>query len=94
MVPFAAWLIEHRFDPTHASEWDDLLVELKNNKLPTKSEVEQPVSGVEFLFPRYRGDLPWARATITGGAAVHVTQHTVPLSYRSGACWWPYVCMH
>ena len=79
MAPFAAWLIEHRFDPTQASEWDDLLVEFKNDKLPTKAHFEQLVSSVEFLFPRFRGNMRWARAVITGWSVMHVPRHTVPL---------------
>ena len=79
VAPFVAWLIEQRFNPTQASEWDDLLVEFKNDKLITLSQFSLAVAGVEFLFPHFRGQLRWSRATLAGWAVVHTPAHTVPL---------------
>ena len=45
----------------------------------SKSNFENMVAGVEFLFPRYRGQLRWARAIIIGWGVMHVPKHTTPL---------------
>ena len=79
--PFAAWLIEMHYNPDQASEWDDLLAEYKHFRGAslTKANFELTVAGVEFLFPRYRGQLKWARAIIAGWGVVHVPRHTTPM---------------
>ena len=51
VLPFAAWLIEHNYNPSTADEWDDLLAEFKHDKVPSKAQFESAVAGVEFLFP-------------------------------------------
>ena len=53
--PFVVWLTEHSFDSCHSSEWDDLLVEYKSDRLPKKSEFESLVASVEFLFVQVQG---------------------------------------
>ena len=45
--PFAEWLTEHGFGPAHATEWDDLLVEYKNDRFPKKSEFENLVAATQ-----------------------------------------------
>ena len=78
--PFIVRLTEHSFDPCRSSEWDDLLVECKNDRLPKKSEFESLVASVNFLFPRFKGELGWAHHALLGWAIHHIPQHTVPLS--------------
>ena len=78
--PFAEWLTEHGFGPTHATEWDDLIVEYKNDRFPKKSEFENLVAAIELLFPGFKGMLKWSRQVLAGWAVAHVPQHTVPLS--------------
>ena len=78
--PFVGWLTDHGFCPAHSAEWDDLLVEFKNDVLPKKSDFECLVASIEFLFPRFRGELRWSRQVLSGWAISHCPQHTVPLS--------------
>ena len=77
--PFVAWLVEHRFVPHGAEQWDDLLVEWKNDSTPSKTLFEAAVAATEFVFPRFRGHLAWSNSVIAGWAVAHVARHTVPL---------------
>ena len=66
--PFVEYLTEHAFDPCHSSEWDDLLVEFKNDRLPKKAEFEMLVASVEFLFfPGTRESLGGRGRCLRGG---------------------------
>ena len=55
-------------------------MEFKNDRLPKKAEFEMLVASVEFLFPRYKGELGWSRQVLAGWSIHHIPQHTVPLS--------------
>lgn len=70
----------HFYAPFEAEEFDDMLVEFKNSAMPSKSEFEATVASVEFMFPRFKGRLAWARMVINGWNTVHIPRHTVPLS--------------
>ena len=50
--PFVAWMISERPDPETSEEWDDLLVEWKNARNPSKTQFEQAVASVEFFYSR------------------------------------------
>ena len=76
--PFVAWMISERLDPETSEEWDDLLVEWKSARHPSKTQFEQAVASVEFFFPRWRGSLSWAKAVCAGWSISHVPRHTVP----------------
>ena len=74
--PFVEWLTEHSYDPCHSSEWDDLLVECNNDRLPKKSEFDLLVASVEFLFSRHKGKLGGPVMCCRGGP--FTTSHSIP----------------
>ena len=57
---FVTYLDEHGFVPNGPEEWDDLLVEYKNDAQLTKCNFEYVVAAVEFVFPRLRRRLAWS----------------------------------
>ena len=79
LLPFVAFLVERDFVPHGAEQWDDLLVEWRNDTRPLKSNFEACVAAIEFVFPRFRRHLSWSHAVIAGWAVAHVARHTVPL---------------
>ena len=78
LLPFVAYLVEHDFVPVGREQWDDLVVEWRNDSQPSKAAFESCVAAIEFVFPRFR-PLVWARSVISGWSVVHQTRHTVPL---------------
>ena len=62
-----------------AEQWDDLVVEWRNDTRPSKDNFEACVAAIEFVFPRFRGLLSWAHAVIAGWSIARVVRHTVPL---------------
>ena len=83
--PFVRWLEENGFFPQTASEWDDLLVEFKNATNLTRPAFEQLVSCVEFVHPRYKGELSWAHAVIKGMHTTGSVKHATPLCSAAAA---------
>ena len=77
---FSEWLLLEGYSPSTADEWDDLLVEYKNERSVPKASFEHTVAAVEFFFPRHKGHLSWARSVLSGWGVQHVAKHTVPLS--------------
>ena len=74
-----AWLVVRKYVPHGPEQWDDLLVEWKNDCLLSKANFEAAVAAAEFVFPRFRGHLAWSHRVIAGWAVAHVARHTVPL---------------
>ena len=66
------------FSPHTAEEWDDLLVECKNQLALSKTAFEALVAAVEFFFPRHRRKLQWAHAVLAGRHEAHIPAHTEP----------------
>ena len=60
LQPFISYLIEKRYAPSGAEQFDDLLVEFRNDCSPSKSSFEACVAAVEFVTPSFRGRLPWS----------------------------------
>ena len=83
-APFCAWLHARGFNPSDADEVDDLVVEFKQDSALTKSQFEQLVAGIEFIWPRYKGKLCWSRAVIAGWSTAHESRHTTPLPRSLG----------
>ena len=77
--PFVAYLIDNNFAPEHPHEWDDLLMEYKNEHQPRRAAFEALVAGLEFAMPHVKGGLGWSRTTLTGWAISAPVKHTVPL---------------
>ena len=63
---FSDWLIEEAYTPCTADEWDDLLVEYKNDAGLSRSKFTVVVASVEWFFPRYRGRLTWSHDVLKG----------------------------
>ena len=66
-------------NPLFADEVDDLLIDYKSEMKVSKSNFETLVSSVEFVFPRWKGELAWAHAVMNGWKVAHTPAHTVPL---------------
>ena len=79
MAPFLAWLLEQRFTPRVAAEFDDLAVEFNNFAPISKSAFEGLIAGLEHVLPQLKGHLPWSHSVLSSWASAHQTQHTVPL---------------
>ena len=79
LKPFLKFLIDQRFAPEEAAEFDDLLVEWKRSGAVTKSNFEGAVAAIEFACPQLKGRLPWARSVIHSWSVVHQAAHTVPM---------------
>ena len=77
--PFVVYLIDNEFAPEHPHEWDDLLMEFKNEHQPRRAAFEALVAGLEFAMPHVKGGLGWSRATLSGWAISAPVKHTVPL---------------
>ena len=50
LLPFVAYLVERNFAPDGAEQWDDLVVEWRNDTRPSKANFEACVAAVEFVF--------------------------------------------
>ena len=73
------WLLRHGFRPCYAHEWDDLVVDFKNLQKVSRSQFGQLVSSIEFFFPRFKGQLVWSRAVLSGWDFSSSIKHAVPL---------------
>ena len=78
--PFTEWLFSVALFPSSAEDWDDALVEYKNEADLSQSVFAQLVSAVELFFPRHKGKLAWSHSVLSGMAVAHVPRHTVPCS--------------
>ena len=79
--PFAEWLLEHRLSPRTSEEWDDLLVEWKNDRAVSKTHFIGAVAAVEFFFVGFKGSLSWSRAVVKGMEVSHTPRHTIPMTF-------------
>ena len=79
LQPFISYLIERQYAPSGAEQFDDLLVEFRNDCSPSKSSFEACVAAVEFVIPSFRGRLPWSHSVLSGWAVVHIPRHTIPM---------------
>lgn len=76
--PFADWLVDQGLAPAGADDWDDCLVEFKNEHALSYAAFAQLVSAVEFFFPRFKSHLGWSHAVLSGMTIAHTPKHTVP----------------
>ena len=83
---FSTWALQRGLRPSGADEWDDLLVEFKNDQIEylTPAKFVNTVASVEFFFPRMRGRLLWSKAVIAGWERNVGRKHTVPLGKLPG----------
>ena len=77
-LPFSTWLLSTGIFPVGAEDWDDLLVEYKNEFDLSQASFAQLVSSVEFFFPRFKGSLAWSHTVLSGMAIAHTPKHTIP----------------
>ena len=80
-APFLAFLVDNRFSPVTAPEFDDLVVESKNAEFSriTKSSFEGLVAALEHVLPQLCGNLPWSHAVIDSWSAICTAEHTTPM---------------
>ena len=81
------WCSNKGFTPSSAAQWDDLLVEWKNDpeELVTKARFETLISALEFVFPRLRKNLPWAHTVANSWGALHQVKHAKARSRARGS---------
>ena len=79
LMPFIAHLVDHGFCPATSLEFDDLIVEFKNDQRITKSHMENLVAAVEHVLPTFKGQLVWSHTVLSSWSATYVTEHTVPM---------------
>ncbi len=81
LAPFLAFLVDNRFSPVTAPEFDDLVVEFKNAEFSriTKSSFEGLVAALEHVLPQLCGNLPWSHAVIDSWSAICTAEHTTPM---------------
>jgi len=67
--------------PSSPGEWDDALVEWKNDpeQEVSRHDFTYAVAAVKFFFPAFRRSLPWSQAVQDGWERSVVVRHTVPL---------------
>ena len=58
--PFTRWLFDLAIYPSSAEDWDDALVEYKNEFDLSQSVFAHLVSAIEMFFPRHKGKLAWS----------------------------------
>ena len=78
---FVQWCLQHNLWPTRADEWDDLLVEFKNDPETalTRHDFTHAVTAVKIFFPQFRKQLPWCDSIMNGWERTTDVKHTVPL---------------
>ena len=83
---FSEWAVSRGLNPQGADQWDDTLVEYKNECLEvlTPARFGTLIASVEFFFPRFKGKLAWARAVLAGWERCMERKHTVPLGKAPG----------
>ena len=83
---FIAWLRLYRYEPVTGEEWDDLVVEYKNDPevVLAKGKFANLIASVEFFFPNFN-KLRVARSVLDAWNVAHPTKHTVPLGKGLGA---------
>ena len=81
LAPFLAFLVDNRFSPVTAPEFDDLVVEFMNAEFSriTKSSFEGLVAALEHVLPQLCGNLPWSHAVIDSWSAICTAEHTTPM---------------
>ena len=78
-LPFCRWCCSVDWDPWTAVEFDDALVEYRESMAVSKFNFESLVASIELFFPRFRGHLSLAHATLAGWNVGHQTRHHTPL---------------
>ena len=56
--PFVIYLLENKFYPCDAPEFDDLVMEYKHEHTPKRAAFEALVAALEFACPPLKGKLP------------------------------------
>ena len=66
-------------------------MEFKQSYPLKKSEMENMVAAIEYLFPHVRGQLPWSKAVLKGWAVQHKPRHIVPMGRSHTSLWAAYL---
>ena len=77
---FVAWCGRQGASPQTAAEFDDWIVEYKQDQEDiSRHQLTYLVAGVKFFFPAFRRQLPWIDAVLSGWEKLAEVKHTVPL---------------
>ena len=79
MSLFLNYLVRIFFSPSSSSQFDDLLVEWKNEDRVSKAHFDTCIAALEYVLPQLRSHLPWSHAVSHSWAVVYVPEHKVPL---------------
>ena len=89
---FFQWAGEGCHDPDDVEQWDDLCVEYKNDaefhlrvrggRPLTLGAFQNLLACIEWVHPRWRGRLGWARAVARAWSGHHMPKHTFPVGIR------------
>ena len=79
MSAFLTFIIEERYTFACSGELDDLVVEWKNSRFPSRSEFEAVIAAIEVALPSYKHCLPWAKSVSAAWGVTATQRHTVPL---------------
>ncbi len=76
---FLTFIIEERYTFACSGELDDLVVEWKNSRFPSRSEFEAVIAAIEVALPSYKHCLPWAKSVSAAWGVTATQRHTVSL---------------
>ena len=77
---FMSFCIRYKLHFAAVDELDDLLAEWKNTALPSKSEFEGAIAGIEHVLPGAKGGLPWSHSIVSAWGVCHEPEHTKPMT--------------
>ena len=75
---FVVFLDDEHYQPITADEFDDLIVEYAVSRAVTASHLRLLIAAVEFVDPRFRGNLAWSRRRLEAMCRALPVQHTAP----------------
>jgi hypothetical protein len=88
---FFRWASTNNFDPVGVDQWDDFIVEYKNDgcyhianrgAALTLGAFQNLIACVEWVHPRWRGQLGWSRSVARSWTGLHQAKHTFPCGIR------------
>ena len=74
------FLLRENLNPESSGELDCLIVQYKNSRMLTRSQLNYTIAAVEFFLPQVKRELQWSRRVADGQLAVHATKHTTPMT--------------
>ena len=78
-LKFVEYLDDHGYLPMDSDDWDDFLIQYKNDCAITYSAFVSTVAAVEYFFPRFRGRMGWSHSVLKGWGSERTVRHTTPM---------------